>query len=137
MNQVVEEMVQKAISCTGIENIVDDIKSFDLYGKEFEKQLAAINMPITKFNALLKLLKSDFTYGRVNKIKSLEFDERLRKVIENYNSRDKLVFTSEVVADFVNGLSDELLRIFRDLETDKTSFEKWVSHLKKKHFMIF
>ncbi len=135
MNQVVEEMVQKAISCTGIENIVDDIKSFDLYGKEFEKQLAAINMPITKFNALLKLLKKAIsTYGRVNKIKSLEFDERLRKVIENYNSRDKLVFTSEVVADFVNGLSDELLRIFRDLETDKTSFEKMGISFEEKAF---
>lgn len=40
------------------------------------------------------------------------------------HSRDKLVFTSDVVADFVNGLSDELLRIFADLQTDKTSFEK-------------
>lgn len=35
----------------------------------------------------------------------------------------KLVFTSEVVADFVNDLSDELIKIFKDLEVDKTSFE--------------
>ena len=34
-----------------------------------------------------------------------------------------ILFTSEVVADFVNDLSDELIKIFKDLELDKTSFE--------------
>ena len=53
----------------------------------------------------------------------MEFDKRLRAVVENYNNRDNLVFTSEVVADFINGLSDELVKIFADLQTDKTSFE--------------
>lgn len=124
MNQVVEGMVQKAISCTGVENIVDEDKSFDLFGDDFEKRLQAIKMPITKFNALLKLLKKAIiNYGRVNKVKAIEFDERLRKVVECYNTRDKLVFTSEVVADFVNDLSDELIRIFKDMEVDKSSFE--------------
>ena len=124
MNQVVEGMVREAISCTGVENIVDEDKSFDLFGEDFEKRLNAVKMPITKFNALIKLLrKAIISYGRVNKIKSIEFDERLRKVVELYNSRDKLVFTSEVVADFVNDLSDELIKIFKELEIDKTSFK--------------
>lgn len=124
MNQVVEGMVRKAISCTGVENIVDEDKPFDLVGEDFEKRLNAVKMPITKFNALIKLLrKAIISYGRVNKIKSIEFDERLRKVVELYNTRDKLVFTSEVVADFVNDLSDELIKIFKELEIDKTSFE--------------
>lgn len=125
MNQVVEEMVKNAISCTGIENIVDDVKSVDLFSEDFEKQLSSIDMPISKFNALIKLLKKAINgYGKINKIKAVEFDERLRKVIEIYNTRDKLVFTSEIVADFVNDLSDELLRIFKDLNIDQTSFEK-------------
>ena len=41
-----------------------------------------------------------------------------------YNSRDKLVFTSEVVADFVNDLSEQLITILHDLQEDKASFEK-------------
>ena len=124
MNKVVEGMVQKAISCTGVENIVDENKSIDLFSDEFEKQLKSIKLPITKFNALIKLLrKAIIGYGHVNKVKAIEFDERLRKVVEIYNTRDKLVFTSEVVADFVNDLSDELIKIFKDLEVDKTSFE--------------
>lgn len=125
MNQVVEEMVKKAISVTGVENIVDENKSIDVFSESFLKQLESVKMPITKFNALLKLLKKAISnYGKVNKVKSLEFDERLRRVVEAYNTRDKLVFTSEVVADFVNNLSEELINILKDLNDDKTSFEK-------------
>lgn len=125
MNSVVEEMVRKAITCTGVENIVDEHKRVDFFSDEFLAELNAVKMPITKFNALLKLLKKAInSYGQTNKIKALEFDERLRNVVETYNSRDKLVFTSEVVADFVNDLSDQLLQILRDLQDDQTSFEK-------------
>lgn len=125
MNQVVEDMVQKAITCTGVENIVDAHHSLDLFSEEFAKQADAVQLPITKFNALMKLLhKAISGYGHVNRVKALEFDERLRKIIEVYNTRDKLVFTSEVVSDFVNGLSDEIIKIFKELEVDKSSFEK-------------
>lgn len=125
MNIVVEEMVQRAIMCTGVENIIEESKSVDLFSEEFIKELNAVKLPITKFNALLKLLrKAITTYGKTNKVKSIEFDERLRRVVESYNSRDKLVFTSEVVSDFVNDLSDQLLSILKDLQDDKDSFEK-------------
>lgn len=135
MNRVVEEMVQNAISCTGIESIVDENKSVDLFSDEFLTELDAVKLPITKFNALLKLLrKAISSYGRTNKVKAQEFDERLRNVVDAYNSRDKLVFTSEVVADFVNDLSDQLLQILRDLQDDKTSFEKMGISFEEKAF---
>lgn len=125
MNRVVEEMVRNAITCTGVENIVDENKSVDLFSDDFLAQLDKVKLPITKFNALLKLLKKAISaYGKTNKVKALEFDERLKRVVETYNSRDKLVFTSEVVADFVNDLSEQLLKIFKDLQDDKTSFQK-------------
>ena len=125
MNQVVEDMVKKAISCNGVEDIIDENKTIDFFSKEFIAQLEPIKLPISKFNALLKLLKKAISeYGKVNKVKSLDFDERLKKIVEKYNTRDKLLFTSEVVDDFVNNLSDELLKILQDLEIDKQSFEK-------------
>lgn len=125
LNHVVEEMVQRAISCTGIENIVDEQKSIDLFSDEFLEQLNKIKLPISKFNALMKLLRKAITsYSRTNKVKATEFDDRLKKVVEEYNNRDKLIFTSEVVSDFVNGLSDQLVKILQDLHNDKSSFEK-------------
>ena len=72
-------------------------------------------MPVTKFNALLMVLKKAISsYGKVNKIKAIDFDERLRRIVEKYNARDKLVFTSEVVADFVDDLSEQLIEIMRE-----------------------
>jgi len=56
-------------------------------------------------------------------VKEIEFDKRLRVVVDNYNDRDKLVFTSEVVTYFINNLSNELIKIFKYLQDDKTLFE--------------
>lgn len=125
MNRVVENMVREAIACTGVENIVDENQSVEVFSNEFIKELNAVKMPITKFNALLKLLRRAITeYGKTNKVKAVEFDEKLKQVVEKYNNRDKMVFVSGVVADFVDDLSDELLSIFRDLHDDRASFEK-------------
>lgn len=138
MNRVVEKMVQDAISCTGIENIIDVNKSEDMFSEDFLKQLDSIKMPISKFNAMLKLLRKVISqYGKVNKLKAIDFGERLKKVVEQYNNRDKMVFTSEVVEDFVNDLSSELIRIFEDLKEDKSSFEKMgISYEEKAFFDI-
>ena len=135
MNQVVEEMVKNAITCTGIENIVSPDKTVDMFSDEFLKELKSIKMPITKFNALLKLLsKAISEYGRVNKVKSVEFNEMLKAVVDRYNNRDNLVFTSEVLADFVDDLSDELLKILNDLNEDESSFEKMGISFEEKAF---
>ena len=135
MNEVVEEMVRKAISCTGVENIVGENESLEFYTPEFVHQLVNIDLPITKFNALLKVLKKAIKeYGKVNRIKAIDFDERLKKVVEEYNDRDKMVFTNEVVKEFVDGLSNELLYILKDLEEDKTSFEEMGISYEEKAF---
>lgn len=124
-NRIVEKMVEEALKCTGIENIVGEEKSADIFSEDFLSELDAFQMPVTKFNALLKLVKKNIaTYGRSNKIKGIEFDKRLKKIVDDYNSRDKLVFVNEVVGDFVDQLSDKLIQLLRDLEDDKKSFER-------------
>lgn len=125
MNRVVEQMVKDAISCTGIENIVNADKPEDLFGEKFSEELEAINLPISKFNALLKLLRKAISnYGQTNKVKAIEFDKRLKAVVEKYNERDALIFTSEVVSDFINDLSDELIKMMQELRLDQTSFKR-------------
>ena len=135
MNRHVERMVEAAISCTGVENIVNADEPEDLFGDELTKQLASVDMPISKFNALIKLLRRSITvYVQVNKIKAIEFDKRLRDVVDRYNNRDKLVFTSEVVEDFVNDLSDEIVNIINELHKDRTSFEQMGISFEEKAF---
>lgn len=135
MNRKVEKMVADAISCTGVENVINASEAEGLYGEELALEIAEIDMPFTKFNALMMLLKKSISeYGKTNKIKAIEFDKRLREVIEKYNTRDKLVFASEVVDDFVNDLSDELINIMNDLDKDRTSFENMGISFEEKAF---
>lgn len=136
MNGIVEGMVWEALTCTGIENVVDPQQSsIDLFSDEFVKELKQIKMPITKFNALLKLVRRAIAdYGRTNKVKSVEFDERLRRIVDAYNNRDNLVFTSEVVSDFVNDLSDQLVVILKDLKNDQASFKNMGITFEEKAF---
>ena len=135
MNITVEKMVQDAINCTGIENIINENKSVNLFGEDFSRELAKVKMPITKFNALLKLLrKTVHDYERENKIKSMEFDKRLRKIVDDYNHRDNLVFANSVVNDFVDELSDKLLIILKDLEREKNSFSNLGITIEEKVF---
>ena len=128
-------MVKQAITCNGVENIVNGTEAEDIFSEEFEKQLEDVKMPMTKFNALMMLLKSAIKqYKRKNKTKGDEFDELLKKVVEKYNNRDNLVFTNEVVGDFVDSLSDELINIFSLLNDDKNSFEKLGISFEEKAF---
>lgn len=69
MNRAVENMVRDAIACTGIENIVDEHKQIDMFSDEFLDELKKVKIPITRFNALLKLLRKAITaYGRTNSV---------------------------------------------------------------------
>lgn len=56
MNKVVQEMVYKAITSTGVEDIVNS-ETDELFSQAVQDELGKIGMPNTKFNALLKLLK--------------------------------------------------------------------------------
>lgn len=123
MNKVVQEMVYKAITSTGVEDIVNS-ETDELFSQAVQDELAKIGMPNTKFNALLKLLKQQIqAYRMSNLLKATEFSERLRKVVKSYNNRDNQVFVSGVVSDFVDDLSDQLLEIMKDLKEDAESFE--------------
>lgn len=133
MNSVVEKMVEEALNCTGIKNIIGDAQTVDLFSEDFLKELDAFQMPITKFNALLKAVRKNIDdYGRTNKVKSDDFDKRLKKIVDSYNSRDK--FANVDVVDFVEELSARLIQLAKDLEEDKTSFERLGVTCEEKNF---
>ncbi|HBI2180908.1 TPA: DUF3387 domain-containing protein, partial [Listeria monocytogenes] len=134
MNKVVQQMVYNAITSTGVEDIINN-ETDELFSQEVQDELAKINMPNTKFNALLKLLKQQIkTYSMSNKLKAIQFSERLKKVVEAYNNRDAQLFVSEVVSDFVDDLSEQLLDIMKELKADAESFEELGISYEEKSF---
>lgn len=135
MNQHVAHMVQAAITSTGVENIIDVDSRQELFDASFEEELSKIDLPISKFHALLNLLKKAIgEYGKTNKVKSIEFNERMKAVVERYNNRDNLAFVNEVVSDFINSLSDEILNLLKELDADRDSFSELGISLEEKAF---
>lgn len=135
MNAFVSKMVEQAIASTGVENIINMQEREALFDENFEQEVAKIELPISKFHALLALLKKAIgEYGKANKVKSLEFEQRMKAVVDRYNSRDNLAFVNEVVGDFINSLSDEILDLLKQLQEDQSSFEELGISLEEKAF---
>lgn len=121
MNRTVEGMVRDAISCTGIEQIVNHHGAEMLDGAELRAALSQIPLPITKFNALLQLMRRAISaYAQTNGVQAAAFEARLRALVERYNTRDKLVFTSAAAAQFVDDLSGRVIDLMEELQMQRT-----------------
>lgn len=137
MNSAVEKMVREAIMCGGVENVME-LSSVEenIYEEKFLQELENVKMPCTKFQMLVKLLNRAIReYGKTNKVRAEHFEKLLAQTIEEYNTRDKLDFTNKVARDTVDAVSsvveekvksltEQLLELFRDLNTDKAEFRK-------------
>ena len=104
-------------------------------GSSFTKEVDEIKMPFTKFQILCKLVaKAIRAYSRTNKIQAEHFQKMLEETIDAYNTRDKLTFTNDVTQNVVNdvydivsykinGLSNKLMNILKELKTDSEKFK--------------
>ena len=136
MNRVVENMVSEALQCTGVETVLNAEGEEELFSEKFTEEIEKVKLPHTKFQLLVKSLKKAIReYGKTNRLKAQRFDERLQKVIDEYNTRDKLIFTNEVASKTVkaiqdvvnqklNELTDEVLDLFRRLRKDREEFKR-------------
>ena len=136
MNRNVEKMVREAILASGVERFFEEGKEENIFGDTFVQELDDVKMPYTKFQLLCKLVaKAIKAYGKTNKIQAEKFQMRLEKVIDEYNTRDKLTFTNEVtegvvtgvvniVEDKINRLTGKLKQILKDLKVDSEKFKE-------------
>ena len=136
MNRVVENMVSEALQCTGVESVLNAQGEEELFSEQFTAEIERVKLPHTKFQLLVKSLKKAIReYGKTNQLKAQRFDERLQKVIDEYNTRDKLVFANEVASKTVqaiqevvnkklNELTGEVLDLFRRLRKDREEFKR-------------
>ncbi|MCC2589360.1 type I restriction endonuclease subunit R [Chryseobacterium sp. MFBS3-17] len=131
MNAKVSKMVEEAIVSEGVEEIfkLDDNKAnaIDLFNDKFLEKINALELPNTKIKILERLLKQAISdFKKVNKVKGIEFSERLQKIINNYNERSELDIldydgiqadTSEQILDLILKLRSEMAS-FEDLGID-------------------
>ena len=123
MNAKVRKLLDEAIQSDGIEELFETGKhiNIDIFSDEYMARIEKIPMPNTKIKALQRLLSYAIEeFKKVNKIKSIEFAERMKAVVEIYNNRRKdEAFANEVLDDVANQLAD----LIQELKTERNSFK--------------
>jgi type I restriction enzyme R subunit len=126
MNERVRQMIQEALISEGVEEIfkLDKNKpenNADIFSDEYLAKIEKIKLPNTKIKLLQKLLaKAIDEFKKTNRIKSVDFSKKLKKLIALYNERkDFDVFQSHVLDD----VADKFADLFKQLQQERKSFE--------------
>ena len=126
MNARVARMVEEAIQADGVTEIFTIEKETerleqDIFSDEYLERINRIPMVNTKIKILQRLLKNAIDdYRKINKIKGVDFTERMNAVVDLYNARRKdKAFANEVLDD----VAEQLTKLLEELGKDKQSFE--------------
>ena len=123
MNAHVQKMVEDAIESDGIEELFETGKhiEIDVFSDEYLEKISQIKLPNTKIKILQKLLAQAIDeFKKVNKIKGVEFSDRLKQIVDSYNNRSRdEAFANEVLDD----VAGQLAELLHQLKDEKKSFE--------------
>lgn len=122
MNAHVRKMLEGAIQSDGIEELFETGKhiSVDIFSDEYMDKILAIQLPNTKIKILQRLLSQAIDeFRKVNRIKAVEFADRLKRVVDEYNNRRRdEAFANEVLDD----VAEQLAQLLTELKQEKNSF---------------
>lgn len=125
MNAKVSKMVEDAIVSEGVEEIfkLDDNKAnaIDLFNDKFLEKINNLELPNTKIKILERLLKQTISdFKKVNKVKGIEFSERLQNIVNRYNERSELDILD--YNDIRESTSEQILDLILKLRTEMASY---------------
>jgi type I restriction enzyme, R subunit len=131
MNARVQEMIKNALQSDGVQEILGG-SELDIFDEDYLKKIEKIKLPNTKIKLLQQLLlRAIDEFKKVNKIKGVDFSERLKALVEIYNERKESdVLRSEVLEEF----TDEIIDLFYALKKEKESFVDLGIDLEEKAF---
>lgn len=123
MNNHVAQMINEAIKSDGVEELfqIGQHINFDIFSPEYLARINNIPLPNTKIKILQQLLQQMIgDYKKTNKIKALEFSQRLKKLVDTYNNRHFDEFTSQILDEVASQLNE----LFQDIQKDKARFKE-------------
>ena len=134
MNARVRELLEGAIQSDGIEELFESGKhiAVDIFSDDNINRINAIQLPNTKIKILQRLLSQAIEeYKKVNRIKGIEFSDRLKHVVDEYNNRRRdEAFANEVLDD----VAEQLAKLLSELKTEKNSFKDMGINFEEKAF---
>lgn len=127
-------MTNTAIQSDGIEELFETGKhiSVDIFSDEYMDKINAIQLPNTKIKILQRLLTQAIDeFKKINKIMGIEFADRLKHVIDEYNNRRRdEAYANEVLDD----VAEQLAKLLEELKGEKESFKKMGIDFEEKAF---
>ena len=137
MNKRVSKLIEEAIQAEGVSEVFTIEKDTprleqDIFSDEYLERINRIPLVNTKIKLLQQLLKRAIDdYRRVNRIKGVDFTERMNAIVDMYNARRKdKAFANEVLDD----VAEQLTKLLEDLGKDKRSFEELNISFEEKAF---
>lgn len=136
MNARVKKMIDEALTSDGVEEIFklgqDGQKEVDIFGDDYLAKIEKIKLPNTKIKLLQQLLaKAIDEFKKVNKLKGIDFSQKMQSLVERYNERKEAdVLRSEVLEEF----TDEIIDLYHALKKEKESFAELGIDFEEKAF---
>lgn len=134
MNARVRRLLEGAIQSDGIEELFETGKhiSIDIFSDEYMDKINAIKLPNTKVKILQRLLSQAIEeFKKVNKIMGVEFADRLKKIVDDYNNRRRdEAYANEVLDD----IAEQLATLLQELKAEKNSFKNMGIDYEEKAF---
>ncbi|MCP5021601.1 MAG: type I restriction endonuclease subunit R [bacterium] len=136
MNARVSEMIAEALQSDGIEEIFKlgegGATEIDIFGDDYLAKIEKIKLPNTRIKLLQQLLQRAIDdFGKINKIKGLDFTKQFQALVVKYNERNEQdVLRGEVLEDF----TDEIIELFHALKKEKESFGEMGIDFEEKSF---
>ena len=134
MNVKVRKMVAEAIQSDGVEVLFEAGKHIDvdIFSDDYIAKINSIALPNTKVKILTKLLSDAIDeFAKVNKIKGIEFSERLENLVDAYNDRRR---DEAYAKDVLDEVAEQLTDLLQELKSEKRSFEKMGITFEEKAF---
>ncbi len=125
MNQRVSQMIEEALQSDGVEEIAQvnaDSKHLDVLSEDYMARLEKLKQPNTKVKLMERLLRTVITdFKKVNKMKGVDFTQRLNQLVMRYNDRsDNAVFAEEVL----NEVAAQMAELLKEVNKEKKSFKE-------------
>lgn len=132
MNRAVSKMVEEALNYNQVESIFEQGMVEDIFSPEYFERLSDIQMPATKLELLVKMLRKKISeYKRTNNFVAKTYQEMLEKTIEEYHNRRSHLTAEEAgetqekaTEDIIKSATEQALNILRQLNESKNSFRK-------------
>ncbi|MCR5029497.1 MAG: type I restriction endonuclease subunit R [Fibrobacter sp.] len=122
MNERVQKLVEEALNSDGVSEVLqlsdgsDSADKQNIFDAEYLEHINRIKLPNTKIKLLQRLLQRAIgEIHKVNRVKGIDFSQKMRSLVEIYNDRsEKDILRTEVYEEMADKLTEMILEVRKE-----------------------